>query len=381
MNYSHVRVPAFLALAGLLCVPIAAFAAEFRTGDQPSLPAGEVVNEDLYMVGGNVTSAGSVRGDLIAGGGTVIVNGAVSSDLLVGGGNVTILGDVGDDVRVAGGNILIQGSVGGDVVVGGGQVNLSGSRIGGDVAVGGGMVRLDAPVSGDVRIAGGQVNINSTVNGNVEIHAEEVTLGPKAVIHGNLTYSATKEVILEEGAIVRGETNFTEQPDVRSAAKAGLLALASFLFVSKFLMMLVGAFTMWLMFRRFSVELVQTAAAKPLPIMGRGLIFLIVTPIVSVALLFTIVGIPLGAVGLLAFAAAMIAVSLASPIVLGSIVHTWIFKPAQYEISWKTILLGVVLYFLIGLIPFIGGLALFALLLLVLGAAMKIKWDAAKEWR
>lgn len=366
---------------GLVCVPLISSAAEFRTGDQPSFPLGETITDDLYMAGGNVTSDGTVRGDLVATGGTLIINGPVTADLMVAGGNITILGNVGDDVRAAGGNILIQGAVVGDVLVGGGQVNVGGPRIGGDVTIGGGMVRMDAPVGGDVKIAGGQVRINSVITGNVEIHAEEVTLGPKAVINGNFIYSATKPVTMEEGAIVRGETTYTEQPDVRSAAKAGLLALASFLFLSKFLMILVGAFALWLMFRRFSNELVTVAAAKPWALMGRGLIFLIVTPIVSVALLFTVVGIPLGAIGLLAFAAAMIAVCLASPIVLGSIVHKWIFKPAQYEISWKTILLGVVLYFLIGLIPFIGGLALFALMLLVIGAAIKIKMDALKEWR
>lgn len=381
MNYTHVRAPSVIALIALFCFPFFVAAAEFKMGDQPSFPSGETISEDLYMLGGNVTSGGVVRGDLVATGGTLVINGSVSSDLMLAGGNITVLGEVGDDVRAAGGNILIQGVVLGDVLVGGGQVNLSGPRIGGDVAIGGGLVRIDAPVGGDVRIAGGQVYINSAIKGNVEIQAEKVTLGKKAVINGNFSYSATKVATIEEGAVVRGETTFKEQPDIRSAAKAGLLALASLWIVSKLLMLLVGAFTIWFMFRRYCSELVQVAAAEPLHVMGRGLVFFIVTPVISVALLFTVIGIPLGAIGLLAFSAAMIAVFLASPIVLGSIVHRWIFKPPHYTVSWKTILLGVALYFMLGLIPFIGDFVQLGVILLVLGAALKIKRDAIKEWR
>ncbi len=380
MNYT-LRASTLLMVLGFVCMPLFVAAAEFKVGDQPAFPSEEVTSEDLYMAGGNVTSAGTVRADLVAAGGTLIVNGPVSSDIMLAGGNITILGDVGDDVRVFGGTVLIQSAVRGDVLVLGGQVNLSGSSIGGDVAVAGGMVRLEAPVGGDVRIAGGQVYINSTINGNVDIKAEEVTLGKKAVVNGNFSYSATKAATLEEGAIVRGLTTYEESPDVRGAAKAGLVALASMWVVGKLLMLLVGAFAIWLMFRRYSVELVQVAAVEPLPALGRGLIFFIVTPVISVALLFTIVGIPLGAIGLLAFAAAMIAMCLVSPIVLGSVAHRWMFKTAHYEVSWKTILLGVALYFALGMIPFAGDIAQFLLMLLVLGAALKIKKDAIKEWR
>ena len=68
MTYSK-RFGASVVAVILLAPPLFAFAAEFRTGDQPSLPQGEVFIGDLYMAGGNVTVNGSVRGDLIATGG------------------------------------------------------------------------------------------------------------------------------------------------------------------------------------------------------------------------------------------------------------------------------------------------------------------------
>src|SRR3989344_2506651 len=45
------------------------------------------------------------------------------------------------------------------------------------------------------------------------------------------------------------------------------------------------------------------------------------------------------------------------------------------------VLLGAVVYFVVGLVPFVGSLVCFVLLLISLGAAMSIKFEAIKEWR
>lgn len=364
----------------LLVLPIIAFAAEFRTGDQPSLSSGQVVNNDLYLAGGSVNSSGSVQGDLTVAGGTILVNGPVSADLMAGGGSVTILGDIAGDVRFGGGNIVVQGAVLGDVIGGGGQVTVSGSKVGGDVAIGGGMVTIDAPISGTVHIGGGTVRINAPIAGNVFVKADKLTLGPKAALNGNLTYSAEEAATMENGALVKGETRFEER-EIRGAGKAALAAFFTLWLVAKLLMSLVGAFLIAYFFHRYSRELVATAAMQPWMEIGRGLIFLIVVPVVSAILFASIIGIPLGAIALLAYILTMIFVCLAAPIVTGSIVHKWIWKPAGYVVDWKSILIGVVIYFLLGLIPFVGWIVKLGIILLTLGAALNIKWSVAKEWR
>ena len=45
------------------------------------------------------------------------------------------------------------------------------------------------------------------------------------------------------------------------------------------------------------------------------------------------------------------------------------------------VLLGAVVYFVVGLVPFVGSLVCFVVLLISLGAAMSIKIEAIKEWR
>ena len=368
-------------VAGLLVLlPLAASAAQFRADEQTSLGSGETIQGNLYMAGGNVSSAGTVRGDLVTAGGNLIVSGPIANDLLIAGGSVTVTGDIGGDARVAGGNITVQGKVAGDVIVGGGQVNIAGAGVGGDVLIGGGSIVITAPVNGNIKIGGGQVTIDAPIKGNVEIKAEKVTLGSQAVITGNFTYTASEQAKTEAGAVVQGKTTFTkyERAEASGAAIAAFFTLA---LLVKFLMILVGAFAFLWIFPRYMRELVTDFATDPVSNLGRGFITFIVMPIASILLFITIIGLPLGMLGFLGFIAFVIFAALVSPIVVGALIHKWIWKPAGYEVNWKTALLGVVVYFLIGLVPFIGGLVKFFVILIVLGVAAKMKWQLAKNWR
>lgn len=381
MKKTSSRLVALLAFFGLILAPVALSAAEFRTGDAPSHPAGETITDDLYLIGGSITSSGTVRGDLILTGGNILVNGSVSGDVAAAGGNISILGNVGDDIRVGGGTVVIQGAITGDVLVGGGQVTIAGTRVGGDVAVAGGMIRIDAPVTGDVRIGGGEVHINSTIGGNVEIQAEKITLGPKAVINGTLTYKSPNEAVLAEGAVVRGKTTYTPSPDVRQAARDGLIAFFSIWVIAKMIMIFSGALVIGYVFQRYAAEFVSRATEKPLGELARGVVFFILTPILAVILLMTVIGMLFGILGLLGWIAMLIFGSMLTPLLIGAVVHKFIFKPAEYLIDWKTILLGTALYFAVGVIPVIGGLVCFLAMILAIGAAIHIKSDALSEWR
>ncbi len=370
----------FGAAALLALLPLAAYAATFRSGDTVDIRANETIRDDFYAGGGSVTSSGSVTGDLYAGGGTILITGSVAQDAVVGGGTITVTGDVGDDLRAGGGTIVVQGAVGGDVVVGGGQIHLSGSRIGGDVLAGGGVVRIDAAVGNDVKVGGGSVFINGPVAGNVEADADTLTLGSAAVITGNLSYTSPKEVVIEEGARVGGKTTYTPRADRGDAGAALAIAFFSVAAIVKILMMLAAAFFFGLVFHRYSTHLVQTAYARPLMEIGRGFILLIVMPVASVFLMVTIVGLPLGFLGLIGYIGALIFSWLVAPLLIGSLIYQWITKEG-YQVNWKTILLGVFAFCIAGVVPILGSLVQFGFIVLALGTTLHLKWNIAKEWR
>ena len=362
-------------------VPQGAFAAEVKTNQEVSIPPGVYIQDDLYLVGGNVVVAGNSLQDLIAAGGNVLVNGSVGKDAHVAGGSLTILGAMGDDLRVVGGNITISSTVASDLVVAGGQVQILGNGIGGDALIAGGSIRIDASVRGSLRARGGTVYLNSPISGNVDIKAEKITLGPSANIQGNLTYSSPKEIVLEAGAQVKGKTTYTPitKPDVN--AQGALFAIFSALFLLKFITILIGALLLALIFKRYARELVLHARNETWASFGRGIIWTIVLPILAVILCATIVGIPFGILTLIAFVSAAIFGMLLAPILLGELFFRKVLKKEDHPIDWKVVVVGVILFFLFGLIPFIGWIINCLLILIAIGAAIKIDIGVLQEWR
>ncbi len=369
----------YILIVAILLLPVISFASEYRAGDQLSTGKDEIIPNDMYMAGSSITSAGEVEGDLVTGGGNIVISGNIGGDLMAGGGNVNILSDVGDDLRVGGGTVVLQGKVGGDMIVGGGQINIGGAGIGGDLIIGGGNVRIDAPIEGKLIIGGGNVYINAPVGGEVKIMADKVTLGGEALLSGNLTYKAKKELTKEDGAVVKGEINFSPIKEKRISKVASWVIFSSF-FLWKFFALLASSLLLGLIFRRYGKEIVIFAIKRPFFELGRGFLVFVAMPIISMILLWTLVGIPIGIIGLLGFVIIMVFAWIITPIILGSFVRSYFLK-RELEISWKTILLGVFIFCLLGLIPFIGCLAQFVLVLIALGSMLAFKLQIIKEWR
>jgi len=364
-----------LAMIVLLCIPLVAFAAELRASDQPTVAAGETILDDLYIAGGNVSVLGAVQGDVAAAGGSILIRGNVSGDLAVAGGNITILGTIADDARVVGGNITIDSDIASDLAVGGGQITITGT-VGGDLLGGGGMMRLDAPVGGDARIGGGEVYINSTIDGSVHFMGEKLTLGPSAVIEGDLIYTSPREATLETGAVVRGQTTYTEHAGSKMPGK-----LAAISFLGSFLTALACGLVLGLLLRKFSLALVAGVVARPLLEFGRGFLALVVLPVASALLFVTLLGIPLGILGVLSFIALIILGCIGAPIVLGSLILHAVRRSAEYEVSVLSIVIGALAYALLGLIPILGWVAQAVLVVVTIGAIVGLKWNWLKEWR
>ena len=371
------RLSYILILLALL-VQASSFAAEFRGGQQVSVGRNEVVNNDLYVGGSNVNVFGSVSDDLTAAGGTVIVSGNVGADLTAAGGNVNVLSSVGDDVRVAGGTIVVSGPVGGDLLAAGGQVSVSGS-VAGDAAITGGTISIEAPISGKLNASGGSVYLNSEVTGNVSIEADKITLGKDAIISGNLVYTSKTEMVKENGAVVLGKVDF-KKADKPTSPTNNVLRMSILSLLWAFATLLACSLAVGLLHRRYGNEIVTIAQGRPLYEIGRGLLTLLVVPIASVLLLISVLGVPLGLAGILLFLFLFFAGWVMSPIIAGSIAYSYLMK-SNPQVSWKTIILGVAICIVIGLIPVIGFLFDVCIFLLSLGCVVALAVKGMKEWR
>lgn len=94
----------FVLIVSLAFVP-SAYAQEIVYGD--TVPAGQVVQNDIILTGNVVQMDGTVEGDLLALGTTIEINGEVQGSLIAIGQNITINGEIDGSVYTAGGEITI----------------------------------------------------------------------------------------------------------------------------------------------------------------------------------------------------------------------------------------------------------------------------------
>jgi len=66
---------------------------------------------------------------------------------------------------------------------------------------------------------------------------------------------------------------------------------------------------------------------------------------------------------------------------MGALLYKWINKKEEFSINWKTILLGVVVYFVLWLIPFVGHAVVLLFCLAAIGTIVNLKLEMIKEWR
>jgi hypothetical protein len=166
---SRVLVFATLVLLAILLFAASAWVIETRSGQNVTIDADEVVEDDLYVAAQNVTVEGTVQGDLVAVGGTV------EGDVISAGRTVIVNGTIEDDVRSAGQALLIgeDAQITDDLIAAGFSLESErGSTVGGELLYGG----YQALVAGNVEenLRGGMTafELNGEVGGNVNVEVD-----------------------------------------------------------------------------------------------------------------------------------------------------------------------------------------------------------------
>lgn len=381
MHACFVRL--LVAVATLALAPAASVLADQQgedgeRADSPKivrLPAEAVVDRDYFAFGPIVEVSGTVNGDVYAAGGEVLVDGTINGDLLAAGGAVTITGTVAQDVRVAGGEVTIDGEVGQNVTIAGGTVELTNAAaLQGSLVAAGGRLRVSAPVARDARLAAGSVMIADRITGNLHAAAASLRLTSTAAVAGDLTYWSGEIASIDsraqiEGRVIRKELpeDFWPSPkDVAGALVGARLVL--------WLASLVSTLVLGLLFLRLypnaTRATVDQLGAQPLALFGLGVLAFLLVPVLAGLLAITVVGLPLALVLLAWYGLALY---------LGRIfVLQWLGERLLGLFGRQTggrgaFVVGLVLYFLIALIPLIGGLVTALTLMFGLGATLYVK--------
>lgn len=325
------------------------------------VPKDEVISHDFYNAGENVTISGTINGDVFVAGANVLVDGTINGDLIAAGATVTVLGNVSDDVRAAGSSVLIKGRVGKNVTAFGSSVTLgSEGNVAGSLLAAGNTIDLGGPIGKDVRAYGNQVLLTSTVAGDFQGAMQSLVLGANTKISGNLTYQSGEEINVPAGT-VGGKITYQPPQEAETKMTGVFFGLKFFMAIAGFLLSLFIGLVYLFLFPKRAQGIVETIGSQPWPSLGLGLLTIILFPLILIILAVSLIGIPFLFILIPVFLFFLYMAKIFTAFYLGRRIlnNSRLLGPLA---------LGLLLYYVLGLIPVIGFLTAFAFVTVGLGA-------------
>ena len=348
----------FLIILFLFLNTLMGFAFEMRHGTMVKISNKEVIEGDLFVAGETVIIEGTINGDLIAAGRTIMMNGIVNGNIIAGAQTIYINGETSRAVRIAGNTLFVNGKIGHYLLLAGREFKMDpNAEVGGDVIFGASSAYLDGLIKGDVKSGNERLTVSSTAN-----------------ILGKLIYNSRREANIESGAQIIGTLThlLPKEKELRYGFNIWW-AIISF-----FMSFLVGIVLILLAPERIK-KMTNSIRSRPWASLGWGTVLLIVTPIVSLIVCVTIIGIPLGLISLILYAIAIYI----TQIIIGLFIGKWIVSNFG-KVETKSALigalaLGLAIFRLLRLIPYLGFIMALLAILFGLGALLVSQKQKVKQ--
>lgn len=268
----------------------------------------------------------------------------------------------GDVHLRSGGNVHITEDIDGDLLIAGGTVKVDG-RVSGDLLIVGGDIEVNGNVDQNLRIVGGKVMVKSHVGRNISVVSGDMTIGENTLVDGNFVATGGR-IKVDETATIRGKSYITTPPQGRSDFERNKTRKpfgivngigTAFTLLSTFVM---G--TLLILLFPKTVERIGANARKKIgTYFIRGIITTIILSIVLLVAAFTIIGIPAALILLFALIAGWYVAGLLARILIGQYLYRLVAKNRRSTVVKKShymkiFIIGVLAFFVLGFVPFLG---------------------------
>lgn len=348
--------PCFLLLGLLGAGSVRADERLWLSTNQYALAAGQVVSNQFVLVAEQVRASGLFADDLfVVARGQAEFEGEHQGDTWVLGGHTILGGHQRDHVRLAGQSILVRGELDRSLFALGSAVILStGSVVRGQVVAAGENVTLEGAVGGPVHVAAQSVTLAGSVDGDVRILAQDIVVMPGARVLGHLVYTSPKEVFLDHRDQVGGELKRIQPAGAEEDRAAMFTAETVLLQLLQMLAALLTGLLVAGLFPRSIGRAARLIRFNPMRCMMAGCASLFVIPLVAMAGLLTIIGIPLGLL-VAGFAGALLYLGkLVVALVIGSLLLQR-RGPQSLGVVMGAMAIGLVVLYSAFALPVIGG--------------------------
>lgn len=345
------------------------------------LSAGQEVQGDYFAFGPHVEISGTVHGDVYAAGGEVLVDGVVDGDLIVAGGEVRVSGEITQDVRLAGGTVTLSGKIHRNATIAGGDLHLTdSSHLKGNAVIGAGNLLLGGSIDGNVRIGAGNVTLSKAIGGDLAVAAPAIRLTSRASVGKNVIYWSDDEPSIDEGATVLGTVTRRPIPEVFKGeeAKRGLAGMKLVGGMVSFASTLLLGLLLLRIYPVFTSRVASKIQEQPWVVLGVGGALLFGVPMLIVVCMVSVLGIP---IGLMLGAMYVVTLYLGRVFVLLWLGQRLLRLVSDSSSAIKAFVTGLVTYFILALVPLIGGMITMLTIAIGFGAILMTKKELVVRLR
>ncbi len=330
-----------------------------RTGDTVAVDTDQKVEGNFYILASTALLSGASEGDVTAVAAKFNLTGPVAEDVLALALSANIDADVSGDVRVIAADTVIDGQVSGGLVVVAGDLKvLSGAKIDGDVLFVGGNATIEGVVTGQVLGHYESLRIDGAV-GAVDVVTQNLQIGDRANITGDIRYQSNTELVRGTGAIIAGAITRSDVA-VATHTSNNHKTIATMFLVSLFTVVVIYLFA-----RKILNKLAHSVEHNTLELAMLGLAVIIFVPFIAVVLLVTILG---SVLGVLLFSLYVVTVVIAFtflPVVLYAFVMHILRKPPTVQLT--ALFLGTIGMYVLSLVPVVGIISLLLVFSITVG--------------
>jgi cytoskeletal protein CcmA (bactofilin family) len=397
MNIRFLNIWTFIVILGM--IPGAADATKFIGVKGDTYLADTVYSDDLFISGNKLKMQGRVEGDLFAFCQEIVLTDSVEGSFNSFSMNIQTLGPVKQSFRGFGNSINCNAPVGKNLLIFGNQVTVGPQTVvghNGDIFCA--KLVFQGRLEGDLHIDAEEAEILGFVGGDVDFKNGHLEIGPDAVIEGDIYYKSSHKATISKSARISGEINWEEvEEDKGGGSELTLGRFFAWLFsVRGYLLILTVVSLLSLIFSviPFPAALsvifysivflisgnvvilltkerlkatMATINNRFLPSLGLGFVVFFVVPVISLVILFTFLGAPLGIALLFLFGVALLIGSVYAAAFFGSKFWRIVGRKDEDGSPYLNYSTGIVLLVILSFIPILGYLLVTAVIMTGLG--------------
>lgn len=243
------------------------------------------------VAGENITTSDNVNGSSVVAGNIVTAENIVKGIDAVFGENVTYKGN-SDYTLIAGNTVNVSGVTNNDALILGNSIifdkDYKASR---DLFVFGSTITLKGEITRDVKLYSSSVILdNVKISGDVTIYAANIDV-KNITVNGKFSYNNDAQITIDDSSVINSKETYEYEQVQISTVDFILNNIVDY--VGILIVFAVLALIMPSIFNKIEKQTEDISISKFISMIGYGLFFLIIVPIIFVLLLFMTVTIPL----------------------------------------------------------------------------------------